>query len=596
MVDSLMHRGPDAVGFHRDSGFGAGVRRLAINGIEDGDQPLLDESGEVVVFYNGEIYNSGELRLDLESRGYRFRTSSDGEVICHLWHEHGPDLFSLLDGMYAVALWLSGARRLVLARDRAGEKPLYYAHLVGGGIAFASEIRALLRHPAVDPAIDRQAVWDMPTFLWVPEPTTIHQHVRALPPAQVLLSTSDRHQLWRLPWRMSELSGLAKPSDLTAEVRTRVVHAVESRLMSEVPIGCFLSGGIDSSIVATLASRRRPSLHTFCVGFDETTESRHGVVDESRAAARLARRLGTHHHTVRLTARRARSILDQFLEHIDEPFAVSSGLGVMAVAREARRAGIKVLLSGDGGDELFAGYPWHLMLPQLSPTPSGLRPQVEVSAQSVSLPWPERIRQQEPYSPAERAWGFHYYASERDKALLFGPDLVAEQRTSLRWFGDSDEMAWSPQRYLDHDRSFYLPNEMLRKLDRMTMACSVESRAPFVAPTLLELSAELRLERLVDSEQGKIPLRRAFSDLLPDDVLRRPKQGFSVPVDLWLCGPWSDLLDQGLGPDSALRRHGWIRRDALDRARSMLADPERSHGHTLLSFIALNSWLERWEG
>lgn len=595
MVSCLSHRGPDAMGFHTEYGFGAGACRLAINGVVDGAQPLFDESGRVVLFYNGEIYNSPDLRRNLEAQGYRFRTGSDGEVICHLWHEHGADLFSRLDGMYALALWSSAARRLVLARDQAGEKPLHYARLQGGGIAFASEIRALLRHPAVDPAIDRQAAWDMPTFLWTPEPTTIHRNVRTVPPGSLLISDATRHTLRKIPRRALELPESRNPTHVTAEVRRRIVQAVENRLLSEVPIGSFLSGGLDSSIVATLAARRLPCLHTYCVGFESDTDPRYGVADEAPTAARLAERLGTRHRTIRLTPERTRPILERALRHADEPFAVSSGLGVMAVARAAHRSGVRVLLAGDGGDELFAGYPWHLMLSRLPTEPRGPRPEGEATSQPLGLSWTERIRRLEPYATAERAWALHYYASERDKAHLFHPDFAAGQRTSLRWFRRRRDEAWPPQRYLDHDRQFYLPNEMLRKLDRMTMAWSVESRAPFVAPGILDMAQVLQLDLLVGEGQGKWVLRRAFSDLLPAEVLARPKQGFGFPVDPWLQGPWADLVERGLGPDSALRRHGWIRRDALRRARSMLVDPERSHGHTVLSFIALNAWLERRE-
>lgn len=595
MTESLRHRGPDSSSFYSDQGLGIGVCRLAIGGTPDGDQPFFDRTGGAVLVYDGEIYNGDCLREELEARGHRFRTASTGELIYRLWHEHGIEAFERLDGMYAVALWLPRSRSLVLARDRVGQKPLHYASLDGGGIAFASEIRALLRHPGVDPQPDRQAAWDMPTLLWVPEPATIHRFIYALPRGQILTTDGCCHVLANVPERVAEQHDTQNPHRLVADIRRRVEQAVEDRLPQEARAGCFLSGGLDSSIVATIAARRLPSLETFCIGFSRDTDSRYGVADESPTAARLARQLGTRHHTIQLTAERARSALEFLFQHSDEPFAVSSGLGLMEVGRRARRLGIGVLLSGDGADELFGGSPSYLTAEGAMANTCGSPPASESRTPAGALAWLERMRRLDSGTAAQRVPVLGYHAAEQHKALLFEPDFTEGLSTSLRWFGAGDGRAWPPQRYLDHDREVFLPNETLRKLDRMTMACSVVGRAPFVASPLLDLSSVLRIEVLLGPGGGKRILRWAFSDLLPDEVLLRPKQGFAVPVDRWLAGPWSDLLERGLGPDSALRRNRWIRRDALERARAMLADPERSLGHTLLSFIALSFWLERRE-
>ena len=354
MVEALRHRGPDADGYHHDTPFQAGMRRLAINDVAHGDQPLFNADRSVVLLYNGEIYNHAELRRELEARGHRFRTRSDGEVICHLYRYYGEDLFERLDGMFAVALWIAPERKLILARDIPGEKPLYYAEPRAGEVVFASEITALARFPGLDLELDRQAIWDYPTYLWIPEPATVYRGIAALPRGHILVA--DEHGVQVRPYQnrfnREPLRGHDAPT-VIAETRRVVEAAIKSRLLSDVPIGSFLSGGLDSSIVATIAARERDRLDTFSVGFEDVADPYHGRADESAAAAATAERIGSRHHAIRVTAQGFRDELDRFCRHGDQPFAVSSGLGILAVAKAARDCGVKVLLSGDGADEAW---------------------------------------------------------------------------------------------------------------------------------------------------------------------------------------------------------------------------------------------------
>lgn len=592
MVEALVHRGPDAAGFHRGSGYRGGMRRLRINDLLTGDQPLWNADRSVALLYNGEIYNAPALRRELEEKGFRFRTRSDGEVICHLYDLLGEDLFGRLDGMFAVALWDERRRTLVLARDVPGEKPLHYALLPGGGVAFASELKSLLLHPDVDRTLDLQALWDFPTFLWVPEPATAYAGVRALPPGHVLVASAGDVRIRRYAHRFVAGAPIESDAEAVRETRRVVEEAVESRLLSDVPVGAFLSGGLDSATVTALAARRLDRLDTFTIGFENVVDPYHGRADESAAAEAHARRIGARHHAIRATERTFRESLPAFCRAGDQPFGVSSGLGILEVARAAREEGIKVLLSGDGADEVFGGYSWyaHLDVPAARP----FLDEPDASFQDTGIPESRRRDLLARYPAPLRAWAWHYYASEADKRALLSPDAFGGVDPSLRHFrafDPSDE--WSPDRYVEQDRRFYFPNEMLRKLDRMAMACSVEGRVPFAAPAVLAHADRLSFRQRIRGGALKWALREAVRDLLPPETVDRPKHGFNVPVDLWLRGPWADLVEEAFSEGSALRRRRLVRPDSLGAARRMVADPVRLHGHTVFCFVMLNMWLDQ---
>jgi asparagine synthase (glutamine-hydrolysing) len=595
MVGSLIHRGPDSDGYYRDGDYAAGMRRLSIIDVEHGDQPLYGPDGQVVLLYNGEIYNYPELREELEAKGHRFRTRSDGEVICHLYHHHGEELFERLDGMFAAALWIARERKLILARDLPGEKPLYYAELGPGEIAFASEIKALKHFPGLDLEIDRQAVWDFPTFLWVPEPATIYRGVKALPRGHLLAVTPDGVRLSRYENRFNATPLPAADGAAALTETKRVVEAaVKSRLLSDVPVGSFLSGGLDSSIVATVAAKELASLDTFSVGFDDVSDPYHGRSDESAAAAATARIIGSRHHAIRVTAQSFRNELDTFCRHGDQPFAVSSGLGILAVAKAARDAGIKVLLSGDGADECFGGYSWYSHLDATGRNGARVGPGI-LSFQNFGIALPQRLAAIDAMPASQKAWAWHYYAHEEEKKALFASGFDERLDTSLRHFAAfRADLEWEPVNFIAQDRDFYFPNEMLRKVDRMTMAYSVEGRVPFAAPAILAHADKLRFHDMVAPDGTlKSVLRRAFADRLPPEVVARPKHGFNVPIDHWLKNEWADLIDEAFSPDSALSRSGVAAPGAGQAARAMLNNAERLNGHTIFCMIMLNRWLEQ---
>ena len=601
MVSAIRHRGPDGASFLDRGPMALGMCRLSINDLEGGTQPLYNQSKSVAVFYNGEIYNYRALRKELEADGVVFRTHCDGEVICHLYDRYGTSVFGKLDGMFAIALWDQATGKLILARDIPGEKPLYYYHGTNGDFAFASELSAFRRVPGIDLALNDQAFWDMPTFLWVPEPSTVYQTIRALPRSHYLVVSDAQVELH--PYR-NEFDDVradldtASPTDVIAEVRRIVESSVVSRLLSDVPVGSFLSGGLDSSIVACIAAREKGRIDTFSIGFEALSDPYHGTADESEQAADTARFIGSRHHAIHVTAKDFLAHLDTLNGHAGQPYAVSSGLGILSIAEAARASGIKVLLSGDGADECFGGYSWyaHLATYGVSPadptTVSGI-----ASMQNVGVPLASRLASLKAVSTPERVWGWHYYAHEAEKNRLFDRDFSRAMKSSLRYFEDVSRAEWDEVDYIAHDRNFYFPNEMLSKVDRMTMAYSVEGRVPFAAPQVLSLARKLRFEHMVSPDGVlKWTLRKAFADVLPVGVLERPKHGFNVPIDHWLKNEWAFLMDEAFGSDSQLRKRGMLSKDARKEADRMLHDPLRLSGHTLFSMIMLNRWLENEAG
>ena len=594
MVETLYHRGPDGAAFYRDGDFAGGMRRLAIVDVAHGEQPFRTDDGAITMFYNGEIYNYRALRRGLEAIGYRFRSHCDGEVIPFLYREHGEKLFEMLDGMFAVGLWIAPERKLILARDIPGEKPLHYAELAPGEVVFASEISALKPFPGIDLGFDRQALWDFPTFLWIPEPRTAYRGIKALPRSHILVADpkGTRVQPYANCFNRAALSAQDE-AGVIAETRHVVEEAVKSRLLSDVPVGSFLSGGLDSSIVATISAKHLPALDTFSVGFEDIDDPYHGHADESEAAAETASRIGSCHHVIRVTGQDFKDDIDRFCRHGDQPFAVSSGFGILAVSKAARDAGIKVLMTGDGADEMFGGYSWYAHLDGRGRNRARIHDGI-VSFQNFGLALADRLAALDAMPQTERAWAWHYYAHESEKAALFSRDFREGLVTSLSHFdGFRSDRRWEAVDFVAQDRDFYFPQEMLRKCDRMTMAHSVEGRVPFASPAVLSHAEKLSFAHMVAPDGTlKHVLRKAFSDVLPKEVLNRPKHGFNVPIDHWLKNDWADLVEDTFRQDSALNREGILAPGAQQAAQAMLHDSERLNGHTIFCMIMLNKWLE----
>lgn len=591
LLDSQGHRGRDHRAVFRQGLFVGAYNRLSLQGGRAGEQPFRD--GARTLFFNGEIYNHRELREELRARGIAAEGEADGAVILPLLALYGSAAFTKLDGMFALAIWCEETQRLILARDAAGEKPLYFSKLGYDEVLFASELGAFRASPLVKAGISRQAVRDFLSCQWVPEPFSIYQGVQAVPPGHAV--EVDAHGLRYRAFPAAAGSQLALSDEEAASLtRHALEEAVSRRAGTDLPIGSFLSGGIDSSLVSLLAARARPDLHTFSVGFEEIRDELHGAgFDESVFAGEVARKIGSRHHRILLGEEEFHWSLRR-LAGLSQPFANPASLGVLLVGREAERAGIRILLSGDGSDESFGGYPWHLQLETIErlrfegKTSAGTDP----SFLDVNVPFAERLAQLAHLDAPQRALAFQYIASEKMKSALLHPDLMAGTLSTDRLFQGVREGA--PDEFTALDRDFFSHNENLRRSDLMLMQFTIEGRAPFAAGSVLALSRRLGHHQKVRNGSGKYILKRAFADLLPPEVLAKPKHGFTVPVGHWLKGGSAFLVKETFATGSPLRKLGIFRPDAEQNFSALPEGPRKEL--LLYSLVVLDGWLRAQEG
>ncbi len=615
MSQSLAHRGPDSQGEFKLPCLALAVRRLSIIDLETGEQPLRNEAGDVTVVFNGEIYNFRETRRKLEQRGHCFRTQSDGEVIAHLYEQHGPEFVRELNGMFAIALWDDRRKRLVLARDRAGEKPLYY-WLENHTLVFASEIKAILEYPEVSRRIDPEAVPQYLFYGYVPSPRTIFSHIKRLPAGHRMVvegggvriesywSLKDHLQGRKRPERSSPLRSSNDPS-LLSELRGRLREAVLSRLVSDVPLGVFLSGGVDSSTLAALMSDLAPGqVNTFSVTFRERSFS------EEAYAQLVARHFHTQHHVLVADERALCDGLRAMAARLDEPLADPAVIPTFLLSRFARPS-ITVALSGEGSDEIFGGYPtylgarlarYYLRLPRFFRRQllERLSPLLPVSSKAVPLGlFLRRFLSSAERSPAERhqIWFGMFSPQELDEIL--GSEIKEGTPPSLRVFapvwdaiqGVVYENGLAEALYLDF--SLYLADDLLVKVDRASMACSLEVRTPFLDHRLIEFVAGLPVSLKVRHLQLKYLLKKAVEPWLPREIVYRQKRGFSVPIASWLRQDLRPVLEKMLS-ENRLKREGFFNpgvvRRLIDEHRCGKAD----HRKTLWTLLMFELWHEHW--
>ena len=587
----LCHRGPDEEGFYASGPLGFAHRRLSIIDLASGQQPMTDADGDVCVTYNGEIYNYRELRADLERHGHRFRTTSDTEVLVALYRQYGLDAFPRLNGMFACAFWDRRSAQLVLARDRFGKKPLYY-YQDGHRVLFGSEVKALLAFGGVERSVNLRALHEYLTHSYIVGDEAIVSGVRRVPPAHVVVVERGRVTTRRY-WRFAFRPATPAPSEAEAVETTRTLlqDAVSRRLMSEVPLGAFLSGGLDSStVVAFMARLSSRPVQTFSVGFDEEEYS------ELADARRVARHLGTDHHEM-IIKPASLDVLSDLVWHLDEPFGDSSALATYYVCQAARQH-VTVALSGDGGDEVFAGYTryqeldgwrrWHRI-------PRWIRGGVlERASRALPFTWPgwnslyAAGRLGDPAAPPLLGiypWIQEHLYSRDFKAAVANDDAFATTRGLVR-----DAAHLDPVSRAQHlDTLEYLPADILVKVDRMSMAHSLEVRAPLLDYTLVEYVATLPAAYKLGGGVTKRILRQAAAPLLPPAVLTKPKQGFGVPKDLWFKNELRSFAADILLDRRSLAR-GWIRRDTLVRMLAHHAGGRRDYSTWIWCLLVLETW------
>ena len=597
MRDRQAHRGPDDVGLHlcADRQVGLGFRRLSIIDLSPaGHQPMSNESGTAWIIFNGEIYNFRELRPRLEAQGHSFRSRTDTEVILHLFEERGLDAFAELNGMFGLALWDDRARRLILARDRVGKKPLYYFD-DGQRLLFSSELKGILVDPSVPRELDWTALGEYLALGYVPAPRTIYKGISKLPPAHVLVHEGGRARLQRYWDWLPAFGGMdstVPDEEWPGRLRTSLEAAVRRRLVSDVPLGAFLSGGIDSSaVVALMATASSRPVKTFSIGFAEER------TNELPYARIVAERYATEHHEIIVEPDAPRDVLPLLTRQYDEPFADSSALPTYYVCRAAR-AHVTVALSGDGGDEGCAGYGrYGIALDEqwADSLPSAVRKLLAAAARSLPTGFrgQERLRRSS-LGPEERYGAVVRHMGPARMSSLLRPDAArrvagGDTGVVVQAMRDAVNLDYLSQMQYADLRT-YLPDDILVKVDRASMLNSLEVRAPFLDHTFLELMASVPPQLRWRGGSGKRLLKRALRGLVPDAVLDRPKMGFGIPLNEWVQGGLASYAEEVFSDPSA-RAGGIVDAEAV---LGQLRRYRKGAGHNELTALWPLLMLELW--
>jgi asparagine synthase (glutamine-hydrolysing) len=601
MCERMIHRGPDSEGLFVTSGAALGMRRLAIIDLVTGEQPAFNEDKSVAVILNGEIYNYRELRAELETRGHNFRSASDTEVLPHLYEEYGDGMIRELNGMFAFALWDSRRRRLLIARDRFGEKPLYWG-VFDKTLLFASEPKVLLAHPAVKPSLNLQALRQYLSFDYVPAPLSIYNGINKLPAAHKLTLEDGRVCVERY-WQLSHKTAEPVPSEQDAAERLRelLADAVRMRLVSDVPLGVLLSGGVDSSSVAALAVRASSEpVKTFSISFAESS------FDESAYARSVAKFLGTDHHEERLSANLAANLVSEIGAWMDEPFSDPSLVPTYLLSRFTRKH-VTVALGGDGGDELFAGYQMYaglrwaelykrLPLPLRAGVVEPLIRSLPVKTKNLSFDYKAlRFVTGVKYDAVARHHVWFGSFTPEEQMQLLTPEVLATtdseiyaQARQIAEACDNDDLVTRMQSV---DTHLYLAEDILTKVDRASMAVSLEVRAPFLDPRVAEFAASLPSNYKLRGHKTKYILKKAVKEMLPSFVTRRSKKGFGVPVAEWLKSKLRPLARDLLSPER-VRRAGVFNPDYVARLQGEHERGIANHRKLLWTLLMFELWHE----
>lgn len=604
MNQAIVHRGPDEDGFYLNKNIGLAMRRLSIIDLASGQQPIHNHDKTKWIVFNGEIYNFQELRADLEKNGHQFYTNSDTEAIIHLYDQYGVDCVQHLRGMFVFAIWDETEKSLFIARDRVGKKPLLYSHQSNGDLIFGSEFQALLQHPSLSREVDYEAIHHYLSYLCVPAPLTAFKQIRKLEPAHWLLWKNGEVKTQRY-W-LPDFHKKIKITEQEAEEETLKLlrEATKMRMISEVPLGAFLSGGVDSSIVvALMAEQSEKPVKTFSIGFEEEDFS------ELKYAKRVAEHIGAEHHEF-IVKPNAIEILPMLVEHYGEPYADSSSIPTYYVSRETRKH-VTVALNGDGGDESFAGYERYLAMrlsEKYHKIPSFLRkglientvnlfPASELKRRSrvkdlkrflnaASLPKVERYLQ----------WVGAIDKSSKD--ALYTEDFKNQVKTAdsarfLRQWFDKSNGNGIVDATMFTDQMTYLPNDLLVKVDIASMANSLEARSPLLDHKVIEFAASLPESIKLKGAENKSLLKKVGSRLVPRDVLYRQKMGFGVPIANWLRGNLKDFLRENLLSEKFVKR-GIIKSETVENLVREHLTAGKDHYNQLWTLLMLELWFQRF--
>lgn len=596
MLESIVHRGPDDDGRLVDGELAMGMRRLSIIDLADGKQPIFDESGRFAVIFNGEIYNYLELRQSLISRGHTLKTHSDTEVIVHLYEDYGTECLEHLRGMFAFAVWDKRTRELFVARDRLGIKPVYYAER-DGTFLFGSEVKALLRHPALSASLDYRALSDYLSLKYVPAPRTLFAGIQSLPPGHYLIARDgkvEQFAYWDFSFQKPEQA--KSEGEYLEELESLLRESVRLRLRSDVPFGAFLSGGLDSSIiVALMADELNEPVKTFSVGFAGSEGN-----DELPYAKIVADRFGCEHHTLSISSEHFLEHAEHVLWHLDQPIADQATVATYMVARLARQH-VKMVLTGEGGDELFAGYAryegeryaqWTRYLPECfgngirrfaSMLPGMRRSKIAVNALTHRDEATRLANWFPMFSDDAKAALLDHWSAERSSGArhIFAGHLRQCDATA------------PVDRMLYCDIKSWLPDYLLLRGDKLTMANSLEARVPLLDHKLVEFAAQLPVNLKLRRGTRKYLLKKLGSKLLPDSIVHRRKQGFPIPIECWLRNEMRPLVHDALSEDS-LRRRGLFNPQLVQSLIRKHETGYADHSTEIWGLVSIEIWMRRF--
>lgn len=601
MCNEIEHRGPDDEGIYFDNSIGLGMRRLSIIDLFTGHQPIHNEDESIWIVFNGEIYNFKELKNELEGEGHRFYTATDTEVILHLYEKMGKECVNKLNGMFAFALWDSNKKRLLLARDRLGIKPLHYS-IADNTIVFGSEIKAILKHPQIKREVNLRALHDFLSFEWIPAPATILKGVMKLPPGHFLLLENGKASVEKY-WDLN-FSRISKGEEqYEQEIYDNLKKSVQYRMISDVPLGAFLSGGIDSSsIVCIMSELSSQPVKTFTIGFSEES---YNEVDFAR---RIAEQFGTEHHE-KIIEPDAYDLIERVVKNLDEPFADVSSLPTYLVSEFARKY-VTVVLTGDGGDETFAGYDQYdanrlmntynkmpnFMIKEVMPTftnrlkPSpqkkGFKNKLKRFVEGAALP--DKL--------GHMRWMIYF--TEDEKASLYSRRISdqlrgADSYESIKTYFKNNKGIDRLSRDLYLDTKLYLVDDILTKVDRMSMANSLEARVPLLDHNFVEFVASIPSSLKIQKGTRKYILKRAMRTKLPKIILERGKQGFSIPMKNWLRKELRDLMEDVLSKER-LRRENYFDYHYVEKLKKGHLEGKYDHWHKLWALICFEMWHEMY--
>jgi asparagine synthase (glutamine-hydrolysing) len=608
MCRTLTHRGPDDQGIHTEKNVGLGARRLSIIDIEKGHQPLSNEDGTIWISHNGEVYNFPELREELLSRGHTFRTKTDTETVVHSYEEWGEDFVQNLRGMFALAIWDGREEKLILVRDRIGIKPLYYTLLEDKTLVFGSELKAILAHPRVNRSLDPRALDLYLTLEYVPAPHSIFQNISKLPAGSLLIYKSGQNHLkkyWELEPQEMPPSRVSKPklNSLMDELYALIKEAVRLRMISDVPLGAFLSGGIDSSsIVGMMHELGTSPIKTFSIGFEDTS------YDELHHARRVAERFQTEHEEFVLQPK-ALDLTDKLIHHLDEPFGDFSIFPTYLVSKMAR-SHVKVILSGDGGDEVFGGYE-HYQAQKLSRSPLPflfrgiLNPLIAMMppSQKKKGAWNKirRFGQGFEHSPKYKHLRWMMFLTEKDKKSLYAPGLLDKLAGTKPFYETMpyDDLYSRSDRFdtltgeLYLDLKTYLADDILVKVDRMSMATSLETRVPILDHKIVEFVYSLPGNLKLNGLTTKWIFKKSMENLLPHHNIYRKKEGFSIPIKHWLRTDLKELMMDYLNAQR-IKDEGLFRPGFIDKMIDRHLKQRENYSHQLWALLVFEIWRDNY--